>query len=113
MKLLLDENLSVRLVRLLADDFPGSTQVVAAGLGGADDGTIWAFAARHGYTIVTKDDDFRSLSLVRGSPPKVIHLRVGNSSTDRIATILRSARALCEQLEREPEATLLILTMSA
>ena len=40
MKLLFDQNLSPRLVHLLADLYPGSTHVRDVGLGEADDVTI-------------------------------------------------------------------------
>jgi len=113
-KLLFDENLSFRLVGLLAADFPDSTHVTTAGLAGASDAAVWEFAAAHGYTIATKDDDFRSLSLVRGAPPKVIYLRVGNSSTAAIAAVLSGAKSVCEdELAARPEATLLVLTFDA
>ena len=41
MKLLLDENLSRRLVPFLQDRYPGSTQVELVGLERADDAAIW------------------------------------------------------------------------
>ena len=44
MKLLLDENLSGRLIPFLQQDFPGSTQVALMGLERADDREIWEFA---------------------------------------------------------------------
>ena len=67
-KLLIDENLSPRLVGLLSEVFPGSTHVRDVGLKGRSDDQIWIYAASHGYTILTKDDDFRSMSLLRGPP---------------------------------------------
>ena len=51
---------------------------------------IWRHAAEHGYTIVTKDADFHELGLLRGSPPKVLWLKCGNASNDRILTLLKS-----------------------
>ena len=54
MKLLFDENLSRRLVKDLADLYPGSEQVVRLGLERSDDGAIWALAKPKGYTIVTQ-----------------------------------------------------------
>jgi hypothetical protein len=39
-KLLLDENLSPRLVEALSDLYPGSENVANAGLGGAADGDV-------------------------------------------------------------------------
>jgi len=44
MKLLLDENLSPKLARAVADLFPDSLHVEECGLGGASDEAIWQFA---------------------------------------------------------------------
>lgn len=40
MSLLFDQNLSRKLPRLLAAEFPGAEQVLVAGLAGADDRTV-------------------------------------------------------------------------
>jgi predicted nuclease of predicted toxin-antitoxin system len=56
-------------------NFPDSSHVAPSGLEGASGDDVWNCAATHGYTIVAKDDDSRSKSLVRGAPPKIIHLR--------------------------------------
>jgi predicted nuclease of predicted toxin-antitoxin system len=80
-RLLFDENLSPRLAVELTAVFPESNHVRDVQLKGASDQVIWQFAAEYGYSIVTKDDDFRGLSLLRGAPPKVIWLVVGNTST--------------------------------
>ena len=78
MKLLLDQNLSYRLLDKIESVYPGSTQVRLLGLEQADDMTIWRFARDNGYTIVTMDSDFHELSLLHGEPPKVIWLKCGN-----------------------------------
>jgi hypothetical protein len=44
MKLLLDENLSRRLVPFLQHDFAGSSQVVLEGLASCSDTELWNFA---------------------------------------------------------------------
>jgi len=77
MKLLLDENLSDRLVASLADLYPGSEQILTSGLGGAADDVIWEYARLHGLTIVSKDSDFFDRSVLTGAPPKVIWIRLG------------------------------------
>jgi predicted nuclease of predicted toxin-antitoxin system len=51
-KLLFDENLSSRLLELLAADFPDSAHIERLGMRGASDAAIWAYAREHGYTIV-------------------------------------------------------------
>jgi predicted nuclease of predicted toxin-antitoxin system len=80
MKLLLDENLSRRLVPFLQHDFPGSVQVVLLGMQSATDKEVWQKAKTDDYVIVTRDADFQELSLVWGQPPKVIRLRTLNQS---------------------------------
>ncbi len=85
MKLLLDENLSRRLVPFLQHDYPGSNQVLLLGMESASDKEVWQRAKQDGYVIVTRDADFQELSLVWGHPPKVIRLKTLNQS--RAATL--------------------------
>lgn len=85
MKLLLDENLSRRLVPFLQHDYPDSNQVVLLGMESASDKEVWQKAKIDGYVIVTRDVDFQELSLVWGQPPKIIRLRTRNQS--RAATL--------------------------
>jgi predicted nuclease of predicted toxin-antitoxin system len=51
MKLLLDQNLSHRLVKHLDERFPGSVQVSFLGMGEATDEEIWEYAREKGYVI--------------------------------------------------------------
>jgi predicted nuclease of predicted toxin-antitoxin system len=92
-KLLLDQNLSPRLARTLAAIFPDTTHVRDVGLQAADDDTVWAYAAEHGFVIVSKDADFHQRSFVLGPPPKVVWIRRGNCSTAEIEEILRTRQA--------------------
>jgi predicted nuclease of predicted toxin-antitoxin system len=108
-RLLFDENLSPRLPGVVADGFPGSVHVRDVGLKGATDEEIWTFAGKNGFTIVTKDDDFRGLSLLRGAPPKVIWLLIGNTSTQEIRRILLSNTEGIATFISEPVTSLLRL----
>lgn len=90
MKLLFDENLSARLVELLAAEFPDSVHVEQAIGRGRTDAIVWQYAIAHGYAVVSKDNDFRQRAFVSGPPPKVIWLDVGNSGTEAIAELVRS-----------------------
>ena len=89
MKLLFDENLSPKLARRLADLFPDSLHVRDVGLKAADDPSIWDYAKDNDSMIVSKDADMHDLSLVFGSPPKVIWVRLGNCSTSEVENLLR------------------------
>ena len=55
MKLLLDQNLSPRLVHRLADIYPNSTHVAEVGLDRSFDREVWEYARQHDYIIVTKE----------------------------------------------------------
>lgn len=95
MKLLLDENLSRRLVPALQARFPGSTQVALLGLERATDAQLCEHAAQHGFVICSKDDDFQRLVTARGYRPRLIHLALGNVDNDAVlVTLLRAADRL-------------------
>ncbi len=90
MKLLFDQNISFRIINQLKEFYPEAKQVRLLGLENASDSTIWEYAKEHNYTIVTFDADFYELSNIKGHPPKIIWLRVGNTTTKSIAEILVS-----------------------
>jgi predicted nuclease of predicted toxin-antitoxin system len=106
-KLLFDQNLSPRLANLLADAFPGSAHVDNLGLGAASDLVIWRHAVGHGFAIVTKDEDFSHLSVLRGVPPKVLWLLLGNCSTRQVEQLLRARRNEMFAFNADPVAGVL------
>lgn len=97
MKLLLDENLSRRIVPFLQSDFPGSTQVVLLGMEGANDLEIWQYAKDNGFVIVTRDSDFQERSLIEGHPPQIVWLKIPNRSKTVVLNLLIEYRAEIEQ----------------
>jgi len=97
MKLLLDENLSRRIVPFLQTDFPESTQVALLGMESASDSDIWQYAKDHGFVIVTRDSDFQERSLVAGHPPQVIWLKIPNHSKTAVLNILIDHRSNIEE----------------
>jgi predicted nuclease of predicted toxin-antitoxin system len=110
MKLMFDQNLSPRFVSRLADLFPGSSHVSLVGLEAANDIEVWNYARDNEFILVSKDADFSEMSMLRGFPPKVIWLRIGNCTTTQIETLLRNHFEAIEQLEAE--ASIGILTLA-
>jgi predicted nuclease of predicted toxin-antitoxin system len=108
-KLLLDENLSDKIVPQISDLYPDSAHVKSLPLIHTDDVLIWSFAQQHGYTIVSKDADFHQRSLVFGHPPKLVFLRVGNCPTSQITQLLRSNYVLLSAFASDSNASILIL----
>lgn len=89
MKILFDQNISVRIVDKLKGIFPNCSQVRFVGLENATDLAIWEYARDNDFCIMTFDADFYDLSTLKGQPPKVIWLRIGNTSTSNLENVLR------------------------
>lgn len=113
MKLLFDENLSPKLPRHLADLFPHSLHVRDVGLKASDDPLVWDYAKANDLMIVSKDVDMHDLSLLFGSPPKVIWLRLGNCSTSDVADLLRREFAAIKLFYEDNSVSLLAMPFSA
>jgi predicted nuclease of predicted toxin-antitoxin system len=109
-KLLLDQNLSHKLVEVVRQWFPGSAHVKDFRLDRAPDSAIWEVAKEKGFVIVSKDDDFHQRSFVLGAPPKVIWLAYGNCSTGDIAKGLTGSESLIRSFHSHEEAAFLILS---
>ena len=98
MKLIFDNNISYRIIRKL--DLPNVETIHVAStslLKPAEDIDIWKFAKQNSFTIVTFDEDFEELSILQSFPPKVILLKLGNSSTQYIANYLKNNFSVIEQ----------------
>jgi predicted nuclease of predicted toxin-antitoxin system len=88
MRFLFDQNISHRILKILPDQFAGSTSVKQEGLINSLDIEIWEYAKKNNYVIVTQDSDFNDLNLLNGFPPKIIWIRTGNLKTQAILNIL-------------------------
>src|SRR4030095_13783807 len=89
MNLLFDQNISFRIIKRIEDIFPGAISVREIGFDHPHDYEIWKFAKSNDFTIGTFDSDFIDLLNLRGFPPKLIWLRMGNTSTKNIAEGIR------------------------
>jgi predicted nuclease of predicted toxin-antitoxin system len=45
---------------------------------GWNDSEIWNHAKQHQLIIITKDKDFTVKQAIKGSPPKIVHIKFGN-----------------------------------
>jgi predicted nuclease of predicted toxin-antitoxin system len=109
MRLLFDEQLSDALPAVLTDVFPGSLQVRTLPGIGVSDERVWQLAIEHACLLVSKDEDFHRLSVLRGAPPKVVWLRLGNCRTEAVAELLTRQAAALQLFAEQEEATFLAL----
>lgn len=97
MKLLLDANILWRIIKLVGNDFTDCLHSKDIKIHQpAKDIEIWEFAKQNNFTILTHDDDFEKLLLLKGSPPKIIILKTFNKNTKEIAEILISKKEIIQ-----------------
>lgn len=102
MKLLLDQNLSRRMLPDLVPAFPESSQVQLLDLDFADDKILWQYAKDHGFALVTLDSDFHELATLYGAPPKIIWLKCGNRPRWYVAGLLLQHRDRIKSFGDDP-----------
>ena len=107
MKLLFDQNISPKIVRQVAADFPYSKQVRQVGLEDASDTTIFHYANQNGYVIVTFDADFVDLNILKGIPPKIIWLKTGNLTTQFVSNLLIKNKTIIQNFINSNEEEVL------
>jgi predicted nuclease of predicted toxin-antitoxin system len=90
MNMVIDANLSYRLVKQIKHIFPDSIHIERTGLPSpAKDIDIYNWAKNNNFTFVlTCDDDFFHIQSLHGFPPKVILLRINIRSTQYITELL-------------------------
>lgn len=103
MKLLLDQNISYRIVKKITHHFPNCVHVSNHNLDDTEDPDIWEFAKKNDFAIVTFDSDFYDISIISGIPPKIIWLRTGNLTTNELAEVLIKNRKRIESFLKNEE----------
>lgn len=89
MKLLLDENLSPRVARLLFDLDTTISHVKFEKLQGQSDEVIWLAARKDNWVVVTRDADFIEMANRLGTPPKVIAIKIRRPTVEQMADAIR------------------------
>ncbi len=88
MKLLFDQNISYKIALASSKYFLGSVHVGRVGLSTSTDKAIIDYAIKNDFVIVSKDSDFLDYVSFNGSPPKVIIIKSGNTSTEYLIELL-------------------------
>ena len=109
LRLLLDMNLSPRLVPLLRDTFPHVDHVADVLPPDSSDADIAQFAADSGYTtIVTGDQDFDAI-VWQNPTLRVVRIRGGRTSTRTVLQLLRFHLDAIIDLHESEEHLILVL----
>ena len=84
------------MIRRLADLWSGAKHVVTEWGERVPDERVWAEAKAGGLTIITKDSDFSDAARFPGPPPRVVRLKLGNSTPTELEAYLRAHAAEIE-----------------
>lgn len=109
MKLLLDQNLSRKIIKQIEGIYPDSCHIMSVLTENSSDQHIWVYAKEHGYIIVTKDDDYERQSILLGHPPKVIWIRLGNCKTATVIALLQNSQKIILAFAEDEEKSILTL----
>ena len=110
MKLLLDNNISFRILPALKLIFSEVKHVVELDMDESSDSEIAEYAVNNSYIIVTKDQDFTDIAVrTNSSDIKVILIRRGNCSTSQIEQILSGSKEIIEAFSIENHSKILKL----
>jgi predicted nuclease of predicted toxin-antitoxin system len=88
---LVDNQLPQALVRFLVSRGHKAEHVLDLGMDEANDQAIWDYAGKKRCVIVTKDEDFISLSLQTGAKHQVVWVRLGNCRTPALLAAFETA----------------------
>ncbi len=105
MKILIDENISWRIISKLKilQGFEfihvNKTELVKP----PKDLEIWNYAKANKLSIITNDEDFIDLVAVKSFPPKIIVLKTGNQSTQFLANLLDSKKDVIQEFIHQSE----------
>jgi predicted nuclease of predicted toxin-antitoxin system len=90
MTFLVDANLPPGLVDWLRSHGYDATHVRDAPGADCDDLTIFEWAKGHNLVVVTKDEDFATMTTMAESSPQVVWLRLGNATNSNLKVWLES-----------------------
>lgn len=64
---------------------------------------------REGFALLSKDDDFRQLGLLRGAPPKAVVVAIGNSGNAAVFELLATHRDRIAAFMSDDDESVLVL----
>jgi len=90
-KILCDVHIAFKVVKFFEDNGHEAVHVnnILEGFK-TKDSAISDYANLHGFTVLTKDIDFKNSHFVQGKPNKLLRIALGNIPTKRLIEILES-----------------------
>ena len=104
MKILVDQNISYRIVAHISFLFEQVVRVKTSGWIDWNDYDIFMAARLQKYdAVMTLDEDFNKLLIEHGCPPKIIWLKTGNCSTSKLVEVVVLHQSLINGFLKTPD----------
>ena len=104
MKFLIDAQLPPGLTQWLKERGHEAQHVEEVGLRNADDSEIWNRALTDSFIIITKDEDFVERAAHSKNSPRIVWLRIGNTTNAALKQWLITRFANVEELLNHGDA---------
>lgn len=89
MKLLIDQNISHRIIDSISDVYPNSIHVTELDLENSSDEAIWKYALINEFTLLTTDSETCSRNVISKESPKIICIQSDVVTTTKVEWTLR------------------------
>lgn len=107
MKLLIDQNISKRIIDSITDIFPGSIHVKNAKLSNFSDLEVWNFAQKNDLILVSTDPEVFDRCVLSSNSPKTIYVVSETITTNKMEWALRINQSSIEKFYNEDPASCL------
>ena len=109
MKLLLDQNMGIKLVDNIADVYPDSKHVNTLKLSGTSDKEIWQYAVDHNLVLVSTDVEFFNFSILSNAYSKTIYLQGEVVTSNKMEWVLRINEDVIQQFVNDTSSNCLTI----
>ncbi len=102
----IDAHISPSIALWINETFPGNEAISFRSLGfrNSKDSEVFFAARERDVILISKDSDFKDLIQIQGHPPRLIWITCGNTSNEKLKTILSFALHKALQLLEKGEA---------
>ena len=111
MKLLIDQNISKRIIDSINDTFSDSIHVNSIADTTNTDNELWDYAIKNNFILVTTDSDFFNHCIVSEQSPKIILVQGEVITSNKMEWALRVNQVAIEQFIAEDPANCLTINI--
>ncbi|UTW66119.1 DUF5615 family PIN-like protein [bacterium SCSIO 12643] len=107
MKLLIDQNISKRIIDSISDIFPGSLHITGTQLSNYSDLEVWNYALKNDFILISTDPEVFDRCVLSEDSPKTVFVFSEIMTTNKMEWALRINQEDIERFYNEDPASCL------